>query len=69
VIHVERGRIGAPSALKDKQAREHDSNPTEARGRALDESIDFLRSLCAPEKEYAQMARQMIEPFIERLLR
>jgi uncharacterized protein (TIGR02646 family) len=61
--------IRALMAATEQQAREHDSNPTEARGRALDESIDFLRSLCAPEKEYAQMARQMIEPFIERLLR
>jgi 5-methylcytosine-specific restriction endonuclease McrA len=61
--------IRAQMSLVELAAREHDAAPTEERGRKLDEGVNALRELCREERPYAQMAKQMIEPFLERLLR
>jgi 5-methylcytosine-specific restriction endonuclease McrA len=61
--------IRAMMDLVDQAAREHNAQPTEERGRKLDEGVQKLRDLCEEHRPYSQMAKQMIEPFIERLLR
>ena len=60
--------IRALMELVEQAAREHHREPTEERGRKLDEGVEKLRQLCE-EHRPLQMARQMIEPFMERLLR
>jgi 5-methylcytosine-specific restriction endonuclease McrA len=61
--------IRAMINLVDQAAQEHHANPTEARGRKLDDGVAALRELCKDAAPYSQMARQMIEPFMQRLLR
>lgn len=61
--------IRAMMELVDQAADEHHANPTEARGRKLDAGIKALRDFCRESAPYSQMAKQMIEPFMERLLR
>jgi uncharacterized protein (TIGR02646 family) len=54
----------------EREARRHEADPADAeQGRILDEEVAKLRRFCDKEQPYALMARQMIEPFVERLLR
>ena len=53
----------------EREARRHEADPADAeQGRILDEEVAKLRRFCDKEQPYALMARQMIEPFVERLL-
>lgn len=61
--------IRAMMELVEQAASEHHANPTEVRGQKLDAGVQALRSFCEEAAPYSQMARQMIEPFLERLLR
>jgi uncharacterized protein (TIGR02646 family) len=53
-----------------REARRHDADPADAeQGRILEEEVAKLRRYCDEEQPYSQMARQLIDPFMERLLR
>lgn len=53
----------------EREAGRLDDDPgSVAHGRILDEEVAKLRRFCGDGEPYAQMARQMILPFMERLL-
>jgi uncharacterized protein (TIGR02646 family) len=53
----------------EREVRRLDADPSDAEhGRIVDEEVMRLRRFCEDGEPYALMARQLIEPFIERLL-
>ena len=53
----------------EREARRLDANPGDAaQQQILDEEIARLKAFTERGKPYSQMAAQMIEPFMERLL-
>jgi uncharacterized protein (TIGR02646 family) len=63
------GLIRAQMNVVEREARRVDADPANAeQGRILDQEIAMLSSYCDGDRPYTQMARQMIEPFMEGLL-
>jgi uncharacterized protein (TIGR02646 family) len=54
----------------EREARRHDADPADAEQESiLDAEVAKLRRFCEDGEPYTLMAKQMIEPFMERLLR
>jgi uncharacterized protein (TIGR02646 family) len=67
---VRQSEIRGVMDVVEREARRHDLDPGDAgQTQILEDEVARLRRFCADDAPYSEMARQMIEPFMERLLR
>jgi uncharacterized protein (TIGR02646 family) len=67
---VRQSEIRGVMNVVEREARRHDLDPGDAQqAQILEDEVARLRRYCADDAQYSEMARQMIEPFMERLLR